>query len=411
MAPAKSNVIKVCTSIQCSQRGAKDLVKDIEEICLGSTCKVQAGSCVDRCTRGPNVEVNKNGSKTIIEGVNDFAKAYKVISSEGGVKISSTMKQVATLKYEARRTNGSARMVVLKKAFGILGDEATARKKEPLILAGLLLMRVVETMTSHAEAALKDAELAVMLAPNWGSALLHVALALDANGKRAEARDTVDSLTDKYANDDALMQRVFALERKMDEDDEKANGAGKKAEEEARARQQEEDAKREAELQKQQAQIAEEEEKKKNEAEAKKAAQQRAAREKAQKQAEDEARRKQEAEAEAARQQEEEEARRKVEEEEREAKRKRDEVEAAKKLAMAERIRQQEEEMRKAKEAREAEVAEAEERRLHAVKMKAMMQEERRKQAAANAGLFACCSPAKLPDSPRSTSLDEASVR
>lgn len=390
--------VKVCTGNNCGPKGGVQLLRDIEEL-AGGGCKIEIAGCLDNCYKGPNVEVNNGGKKKLIEGVDSFKKAENIVSKEAGCKVGKLQRQCSELKFAARRDkNATARLGTIQKAMKLLGDEKSAAKSEPRLLAELLVMRAAEFVTSEASKALEDAELALECAPAWGLALFAVAQARHALGQFKEAIEALDACQ----NSDTVMDMkpVYALEKKLEdatktdkakEDTEKKKAveeaAEKKAAEEGKKKAAAEDAKRKADEDAKKKEEAKKKaaataaRKKKAEAEAKKKAGEEEAMKKAEEEeslkAEEEAKAKAEAEQKAA---EEEVARKQAEEQEEEERRRKEAAEQDRLRAEEEQRREEEERLEKAMRDRQAEVAQL------------------KKEQEARRSLFACCRPTFAAD-------------
>eukprot|EP00929_Paragymnodinium_shiwhaense_P042983 TRINITY_DN22156_c0_g3_i1.p1 TRINITY_DN22156_c0_g3~~TRINITY_DN22156_c0_g3_i1.p1 ORF type:complete len:399 (-),score=208.99 TRINITY_DN22156_c0_g3_i1:227-1423(-) len=389
----------VCTGMSCTPQGGRDLLRDIEDLCNGKG--MASINCVDKCGQGPNAGLkDKTGKlKETFEGIDTFKKV-EGLAKKAGAKYSSTQKAVAEAAFQYRREKAaSKKSAILKGAFGKLGDEKAAASREPRALATLLVLRSSEHSAAKASAeALKDAQQALKLVPNWGTGYLTLAKAHESAGNMKEASQAIMDMED--TNDTYDTREAGQVEKRIKDVEKKAEEEKKKLEEEAQAAEEEERRiKEEAEKKKKE----EAELKRKKELLAKKKAQEAAA---AKKKAEEQAKAKEEAERKA--KEEAEEFERKAKEEEERLKAEEEARAAAEEEA---RIKAEEEEKARLKAEAEAKAKAEEEERLRAeaeeaarVKAAKEAKEEAIRKAAeerAKLGVFACCfAPAKpLPAS------------
>eukprot|EP00931_Biecheleriopsis_adriatica_P040842 TRINITY_DN23392_c0_g1_i1.p1 TRINITY_DN23392_c0_g1~~TRINITY_DN23392_c0_g1_i1.p1 ORF type:complete len:382 (-),score=106.42 TRINITY_DN23392_c0_g1_i1:29-1174(-) len=195
----------VCQSFSCKPLGGDHLLRDLEDLCTpDSGCEVVGSACVDHCGRGPNVEVHykggpKKGKAThVVEGVKSYRHIKELLEKTAGARLGRLDVQIGGIKYEARRAaRPQDRLAKLQKAFKALGGEAKA-SKQPRLASGLLAQRARETVAMGGDAALalKDAQQAMSLSPNFAPAHLAAAFALHMLGQWARAAEKLEEALD-----------------------------------------------------------------------------------------------------------------------------------------------------------------------------------------------------------------------
>lgn len=190
--------LHVCKSSSCKGLGSDKLIRDLEELCAGSSgCEAVNGTCLDHCGRGPNVKVQSGSGSKVIEGVKTFKDMRNLLEKTAGAKIKKLDWQISEIKYEARRAKGPDRLAKAEKGFKALGGEDKA-SKEPKLAASLFAFRAEEALRSggDAEGALRDARQAYALWKGFAPAYVASAIALFRLGKGDEARQEMLRLED-----------------------------------------------------------------------------------------------------------------------------------------------------------------------------------------------------------------------
>lgn len=190
--------LHVCKSSSCKGLGSDKLIRDLEELCAGSSgCEAVNGTCLDHCGRGPNVKVQSGSGSKVIEGVKTFKDMRNLLEKTAGAKIKKLDWQISEMKYEARRAKGPDRLAKVEKGLKALGGEEKA-SKEPKLAASLFAFRAEEALRSggDAEAALRDARQAYALWKGFAPAYVASAMALFRLGKADEARQEMLRLED-----------------------------------------------------------------------------------------------------------------------------------------------------------------------------------------------------------------------
>merc|ERR1712187_40843 len=223
----------------------------------GTKCLVERVPCLANCARGPNMMVERSGKRSLLEGVESFKLATKVLEKYGGVNVDKATLKVCEITYDARRQKSSAaRTQGIKKAMDEL-NAATGQKNKRL-LASLHAMRASESIASNAaDAALKDVQLALDLVPDWSQAYLQMGRAYEAMNDMEAMSKAVDNCISGENFQAMDVKELSKLQDKLNEEEEKK----RKAEEEARR--QKEKAEKDAMKKKKKKKKKKEEEKKK----------------------------------------------------------------------------------------------------------------------------------------------------
>ncbi|CAE8638107.1 unnamed protein product, partial [Polarella glacialis] len=179
--------------------------------------------CLGHCGKGPNCNVvgGSQGRSIVVKGLKKMSKIEALIMDHiEGFEQNAVQKKVAKLKYTARREEKPAdRLAKIAEALALLGPEAKASASEPTLFAQLLVMRARETVKSNAAAALKDAQTAIELVPDWAMGQIVLSQALEASTKIHEATEAMAAaLKIGYGVDKQVMKRQLQrLERRAAE--------------------------------------------------------------------------------------------------------------------------------------------------------------------------------------------------
>ena len=178
--------LEVCQAGKCTRKGAPMLLRDIEEASVGLAC-VMPSRCLKKCSKGPNCRESTEGS--VFKGLKKFSRVEAMLNDIiPGFEMSELQRNVSKLKFAARRAEEAAdRMDGINKALSLLGPESSAARKEPNLLAQLLVMRSQELVETHTDMAVQDAQKAVHILPGWAFGQVALSRALEANGRFGEA--------------------------------------------------------------------------------------------------------------------------------------------------------------------------------------------------------------------------------
>lgn len=194
------------------------LLRDIEEYC-GKKAEVGASTCLNRCGKGPNIQITSDGESFIVEGIKSFKRMEKMIADnvEDG-ELDGTKRKVAKLRYEARREEtAEGKLAKISEAFDALGGEEKAIQQKPKGAAYLLTLRTNALLKSEADKALADGRAAVKLWP--ASPQPHLALSDVLAQSRCfadalEAMKQAVELTHSPFEKKELKKRLAVLEKK-----------------------------------------------------------------------------------------------------------------------------------------------------------------------------------------------------
>merc|ERR1719353_863009 len=208
--------VLICQNGSCSAQGAQALVRDIEELASGK-CEVEEWGCLGKCGKGPNIELQMPGGKSkVVEGVNNFKKAFGLLEKLD-IDVDSKVKKQGKLKYELRREQDAGkRMEKIGECIEALGGEAAATKSEPYLLSNILVIRAKEYLKTQVQLAVKDAEKACQLSPTFAQAYMAAGNAYELMNNFPEA---IKALTEamnigKGINKPAVKRQITRLERK-----------------------------------------------------------------------------------------------------------------------------------------------------------------------------------------------------
>lgn len=201
--------------------GSGAIVRDIEEIAFGQKCQVEEYGCLGKCGKGPNLQLVTSTGSQIHTCVKNLKKAL-AICEDADVMISDLERKVAKIKFEARREDDAEkRDGLINKAFSVLGGEAAACKREPFLAASILLLRVKDRIKEQVADALKDAEMAVRLAPRWPQAHIALANCLESSRRSGEGAKALNEALEMGTgiNKATLKRQLARLERKAKEEE------------------------------------------------------------------------------------------------------------------------------------------------------------------------------------------------
>eukprot|EP00929_Paragymnodinium_shiwhaense_P091613 TRINITY_DN51527_c0_g1_i1.p1 TRINITY_DN51527_c0_g1~~TRINITY_DN51527_c0_g1_i1.p1 ORF type:complete len:301 (+),score=79.16 TRINITY_DN51527_c0_g1_i1:38-940(+) len=200
----------VCQDVECKSRGSALLLQDIEELCFAvhAACAATAADddvaeahvmgCFGHCANGPNVQVRSANKKKVLHNhVSSFETAERIVVEElkGGAELPAVVREVARLKYDARRhASADVRSAKIQEGLALLGGEDAAADEQPRLLAELRLLRAQEIVKTgrNAEDARRDAEAAVSIMPDSAHAQLALGAALEAVHDYAGAAAAVE---------------------------------------------------------------------------------------------------------------------------------------------------------------------------------------------------------------------------
>jgi len=212
--------VYVCQSNDCSEKGSASLLRDIEEMCVGSGIEVVVGSCLNHCGKGPNCEIQFSGKKAgkpkVVEGVRTFKATEQLVKKELGVDVNKLHRHVAELKYEARRDpKHEVRLQKIAGAFKVLGGEDAAARREARLAGDLLAMRAREAVGTDAAAAQKDAELAVATVSDFAGGYTALSLAQEAQHLWELALESAKKAID-IAHGGSDVKQAFQLQKRLE---------------------------------------------------------------------------------------------------------------------------------------------------------------------------------------------------
>jgi len=212
--------VYVCQSNDCSEKGSASLLRDIEEMCVGSGIEVVVGSCLNHCGKGPNCEIQFSGKKAgkpkVVEGVRTFKATEQLVKKELGVDVNKLHRHVAELKYEARRDpKHEVRLQKIAGAFKVLGGEDAAARREARLAGDLFAMRAREVVGTDAAAAQKDAELAVATVSDFAGGYTALSLAQEAQHLWELALESAKKAID-IAHGGSDVKQAFQLQKRLE---------------------------------------------------------------------------------------------------------------------------------------------------------------------------------------------------
>ncbi|CAK0848411.1 unnamed protein product [Prorocentrum cordatum] len=208
----------VCQNGSCSSVGSTMLLRDIEEYC-GKHAEVCASTCLNRCGKGPNVEITADGAVTIVEGVKSFKRMEKMIlENVEDCELEGYRRKVAQLKFDSRRQETTeGKLAKIAEAFEALGGEQRAIDKNAKQSSQLLVLRSRALLKSEAEKALADAEVAAKLRASQPQPYLALADALAQLKRPQEAQQAMQQaleLTTAAFEKKELQKRLAELEKR-----------------------------------------------------------------------------------------------------------------------------------------------------------------------------------------------------
>lgn len=221
--------IGVCQNGSCSSMGSTMLLRDIEEYC-GKHAEVCAGTCLNRCGKGPNVEITADGEVKIVEGVKSFKRMEKMIlENVDDCELEGPRRKVAQLKFDSRRQETTeGKLGKIAEAFEALGGEQRAIDKNVKQSSQLLVLRSRALLKSETEKALADAEASVRLRASQPQPYIVLAEALAQLKRHHEAQQAMQQameLTPAVFEKKELKKRLAEIEKRSKHEDSQAPAA------------------------------------------------------------------------------------------------------------------------------------------------------------------------------------------